>query len=411
MTPAQVRSTAVIALQSLGLQPQNWAKGGIASSVMTACSNVLAALSGQLSGAIAQQWNPTASGGGLQLLSQYFFGLTPPQPTFANGLLTFVNVGGGTYTFAIGQFQVASTVANAAGVYPVYTNTAPFTVLPLSTLVGVPIECTTVGSQGNANPGFVSNIITQMLGVTCQNPAAVVGSDGLTDPALRQLNTNSLGVRGSNFGPRSAYAYAIQTAVNAVTGAPVNVNRWQISLSSHQGQVTIYVASPAGPVITTDLEGISNNIEALSRPDTVTVLPGLAGFPSAPASAGVVDYGPAVTVYVLVSTSAIKAASPNLSVGIPTAASLQAAILAAVEAWFESPQNPIGGLTASDDLLVNFDGIFESGVIGIIGAAVSDVLGATMMSCRFVGVHDLALATGEVAVWTGSVTVQVQIGA
>lgn len=386
MTAAQIRGSIVMVLQSLGLQPQNWAQGGIASSVLTGASNVLATLSTELSNAIAQQWNPTASGGGLQLLSQYFYGITPPQATFATGNLVLTNSGGGVYPFGAGQATFQSTVANANGQYPQYVNTAPFTLLALGT-VTIPVQCTTIGTAGNSSPGFVTLLITQMDGVSCTNPSPIQGTDGLSDAALRALNTNSLGVRGSAFGPRSAYAYAISVAVNAVTGLPVNVNRQSISIASHTGDVTIVVASPAGPVTTTDLEGISNSIEALARPDGVTVLPGLPGFPSAPASAATVPYTAGITCYVV---------APS---GV-TSSQLVTAIDNALSSWFAGTQNPIGGLTANDDAHPNgFTGIFESGVIGIIGAAVASVTGCFLLSTQFDAPGDLALTAGQVAIW------------
>jgi len=391
ITPAQVRASMVTVLQSLGLQPQNWATGGVASSTLTAAATILGSLSTQLSNAIAQQWNPTASGGGLQLLSQYFYGLTPPQPTFATGNVVLSNTGGGVYTYGPGQATFGSTIANANGLYPQYTNISSFTLLAGSlstpTTLTVPVQCTTIGTAGNSAPGFVTLLVTQMLGVTCNNPASILGIDGLTDPALRALNTNSLGVRGSAYGPRSAYAYAISVAVNSVTGLPVNVNRQSISIASHTGEVTIYVASPAGPVSTTDLQGISNSIEALARPQGVTVLPGLPGYPSAPASATTVAYGPTITASIV---------SPSGT----SAAAFITAINEALSTWFEGPQNPIGGLTATDDAHpAGFTGIFATGVDGIIGAAVSALVpGAYLVSTS--GVIDLALTTGQVAVWT-----------
>jgi hypothetical protein len=393
MTPAQIRANAVMVLQSLGLQPQNWAPGGIASSVLTVASNTLGNLSTQLANAIAQQWNPTASGGGLQLLSKYFYGVNPPQATFATGNVVLTNTGGGVYSYGIGQATFGSTVANALGQYPQYTNTAAFTLLALGTAT-VPVQCTTIGSLGNSNPGFVTQLVTSMLGVTATNPNPIVGTDALSDEQLRALNINSLGVH-SVFGPRSAYAYAISVATNISTGAPVNVNRQSISISSHTGDVTIYVASPAGPVITTDLEGISVSIEALARPDGVTVLPGLAGYPSAPASATTVNYDPTISVYVL--------APPGT-----TAATIQTAIETALTTWFTGTKNPIGGLTASDDSHTNFTGIFESGITGIIGAAVAGITGCYLLSAQFVGSGDLPLGAGEVAVDGTTINVNVQ---
>lgn len=415
ISAADIRSTSITVLQSLGLQPQNWAQGGIASSVLTVASSIMADLSLQLSNAIAQQWNPTASGGGLQLLSQYFYGITPPQATFANGTVTLRNIGGGVYTFAAGQATFGNSVANAQGQYAQYVNTASFSLVAgtpsVPTVITVPVECTTIGSLGNANPGFVSLLITQMLGVSCTNLNPIVGSDGLTDAQLRALNANSVAVRGTAYGPRQAYQYAIQTALNSVTGSPVNVNRWSITPSSHYGTVTIYVASPAGPVITTDLQGISTNIDLLCRPDCVTVLPGLPGYPSAPASASTVNYTPNITVYVLVPSAPVPTSpiNPQFFLGPPSAAALANIAATAVENWFESTSNTIGGLTASDDLLVNFTGIFQSGITGLIGAAINAVPGCTVLSTRFATEGDLPLSPGEVAVWGGTITVIIQV--
>lgn len=384
LTATQIRSTMVVGLQTLGLQPQFWATGGIASSFLTVASNVLAGLSTQLSNAIAQQWNPTATGGGLELLSQYFYGLTPPQPTFATGSVQLTNTGGGVYTYGIGQATFGSSVANADGIYPQYTNTAGFT-LNASATLSVPVQCTTIGTAGNAAPGQVSLLVTSMLGVACTNPLAILGTDGLTDQALRDLNLNSLAVRGSNDGPRGAYAYAIAVAVNSVTGLPVNVNRQSISISSHTGEVTIYVASPEGGVIATDLEGISNSIEALARPDCVTVLPGLPGYPSAPASAVTVDYAPDIVYYVVAPPGTV-------------ASDVNTAVSNALSQWFAGPSNPIGGLNASDGSATT-RGIFESGVIGIIGKAVADIPNCYLAACNFNGSGDLPLSDGQVAVW------------
>lgn len=386
MTAAQIRASMVTALQALGLQPTNWAQGGIASSTLTVSANMLALLSTQLSNAIAQNWNPTATGGGLQLLSQYFFGLTPPQATFASGNLTLTNTGGGVYSYGIGEATFQSSVANSDGVYPQYTNTQSFTLLANSTLT-IPVQCTTIGTAGNAAPGFVSLLVTQMLGVSVTNDNPILGVDALTDPQLRLLNQNSLAVRGSAFGPRGAYAYAIQTALNSATNAPVNVNRWQILPSDHQGTITIYVASPQGAVVTTDLQGIGTNIDALARPDGVTVLPGLPGYPSAPASATPVAYNPSITASVVAPAGTSTTTMMN-------------AINVALSTWFSGPQNPVGGLTPSGSLLSQ-PGIFESGVTGLIGAAVAAFgPGCYLFDATFTGTSDLPLNPGEVATWS-----------
>lgn len=393
------RAYGVTALQSLGLQPQNWAAGSIASSFLTVASYLLAGLSTQLSNAIAQQWNPTASGGGLQLLSLYFYNVQAPQGTFASGQVTLTNSGGGVYSYAAGQAFFASTIANAAGVYPTYTNEDAFTLNPSSTIT-IDVECTFLGSGGNAPAGFVTELVTAMLGVTCTNAYAILGSDPLTDPALRQLNIDSLG-KNSDYGPRSAYAYAIQTATNIVTGAPVNINRWTISIDSHTGDVSIYICGPEGTTDPNDQAGVAACIESGqgstdstfygARPGGVTVGPAtvtIGGFTiGSPAPASTVTYAPGlITVYVL---------APKGT----TTTSIQLAIIDALDTWFEGPTNPIGGISAADDQHASFTGIFESGITGIIAQAVASVgPDVLMLSTRFAGSGDLAIGPYQVAV-------------
>lgn len=412
LSGAQFRAQAVTILQTLGLQPQNWPPGGIASSTLTTLCNLLAILSGgqdgtaQTSGlsyAIAQQWNPTASGGGLQLLSKYFYDVTPPQPTFASGNLTLVNSGGGVYTFGAGQATFASTVANSQGVFPTYTNEDPFTLNPSSTLT-IPVSCTFAGSGGNSSPGFVSQLVTAMLGVTADNPGPILGIDALSDTQLRQLNIDSLGSR-SVFGPRSAYSYAIETATNIVSGTAVNINRWTITIGSHTGDVTIYVCGPDGTTDPNDLAGVAQSIESGkgstdpkfngARPDGITVGPSSVTIDGvtigSPSAATPVVYSPNIVAYILAPKGVLASA-------------MQTTILAALNAYFEGPQNPIGGVTAADDANGSFTGVFESGISGVIAQAVASVTGCVMLSSKFTGNADLALSGNEVA--TNGVTTQ-----
>ena len=186
------------------------------------------------------------------------------------------------------------------------------------------------------------------------------------------------------------YAYAIQTATNFVTGSPVNINRWTISVSSHTGNITIYICGPAGTTDPNDQIGVALNIEAIARPDGITVGPTTVTVGGvtigSPAPAIPVNYNPAILVYVL----APKGVS---------AASLQATIASSLVTWFEGATNPIGGATGADDANPSFTGIFESGVSGQIAIAVASVTGCVMLSAKFTGTSDLPLAANQVAVY------------
>jgi hypothetical protein len=373
LTPDQVRASLVNILIGLSVPADKWAKGGVASSILTATANVLSMLSGQLANGLTAYFLPKATGGILQLVAQYVYGVIPPQATFASGPYNLVNAGGGVYTVAAGALTVSDPSTGNK-----YTNTAPFTLNSNSSLT-ITIACTTSGSAGNASPDAITNLVTSLLGVTGSNPSALVGLDPLTDDALRQLCLNSLGARSVR-GPRTAYAYAIQTATNSVTGNPVNINRFVISTASHTGDTNVVIAGPNGTTDPDDLTGVETSIEAQARPEgvTVTVQP-----------ATVVTYAPTLTPWV------------QAPAGV-TAGTLQSAIAAYLTASFGSPANPIGGNVAADDAHPSgFQGILATGVTALVGQAVAAIPGCLLIALQ--GATDLALTADDVASWAGTV--------
>ena len=220
-----------------------------------------------------------------------------------------------------------------------------------------------------------------MLGVTCGNASSVVGQDAMNDANLRTLCLNKLGALSVR-GPRSAYAYAIQVALNPVTGGPVNINRWTITRSSHTGTVAIVVASPAGAADPNDIDGIETSIESgvpgLSpqwsgaRPDCVTV--GVTG-------ATTVDYPPDLVVWVL--------NSPGL-----VANDVETEIAAALTTYIEN--FPIGGVTTDQGT-----GLWATG----LEAQVQQATEATVYSIE--GAFDLNMVAGQVPV--DGITVEVRL--
>ena len=382
MTQAQVRAMGVTILQGLGLQPQLWPVNGVGSTLLTYSAQIIANLSSSLSTAIGQQWLPTAFGGGLQLLSKYFYGVSVPQATFASGNLLLTNTGGGVYTYQPFTAVFASTVANASGVFPTYQNTTLFT-LNASSSLSIPVQCTIVGTAGNAAPGVVTKLVTSMLGVTSTNPLSITGQDVLSDAALRNLDLASIAAR-SVFGPTGAYIFAIQTAINSVTGAPVNINRWTFVLAP-LGVLTVYLASPSGAPSATDVIGATNSIiaNALTLGVTLGVQPAIA-----------VPYTPTLspTVQAPLGTS-------------PTA--VQQTIATAISNYLASTANPIGGTTAFDPGTGGlFTGLQGQTIFGQAASAVStNFPGATLLSMA--GLIDLALT--PVGVATDGVTVNLPV--
>lgn len=374
-TTDQFRAKLVAALLILGIPADKWRAGGVASSMLTVFAATLALMASLLVTVIQAAFLPVATGIGLRLLAYYVYGVTAPEATFANGSLTLTNAGGGVYVVPVGGYTALNPTTGQN-----YTNTAAFTLSGLSTIT-IPAACTVQGSIGSAAPGAINVQVTSLIGVTVTNAASFVGLDAISDVALRQLCLDALGALSVR-GVRGAYAYAIQTAKNSVTQAPVNINRWSILADSHTGVVTVYVASPSGVPDANDVTGVITNIELLARPDAVTV--NVSG-------AITTTYNPTITIWCTTATAV-------------SAAAIQTAAANAISDFIST--YAIGGETANDDSHPSstFTGLFGDAIKAAIGEGLF-AIGVKVISIQ--GATDLSLVSDAVA--TDSVTLSIRI--
>ena len=371
MSGAQVRATMVTTLKILGVPADQWRPGGTYSTILTVTAYTIAAFLGLMAQGLGSGFLETASGGWLTLLAYYVYGVVRPAATFATGLLTLANTGGGVYSYTAGQAIFGNSLTGAQ-----YSNTGPFTLGANATLV-IPVQALVAGSASSSSPGAIDTLVTAMLGVTCGNLAPVAGSDAMGDPALRVLCISALGAMSVR-GPRTAYAYAVQVALNSVTGNPVNINRWWVSAANHTGNVTVWVASPDGIPDPNDVTGVATSIENIARPDgvTVTVVPVVG-----------ILYSGSLSVYCI--------AAPGL-----LQATVQAAVDQAITEYFAN--YPIGGLYKSTFYIfgssLNYAAMWASGLDGAIRSADPRIFAID-------GTHDLALTAGQVAIDNVTATV------
>lgn len=256
-------NTWMQALKDAGVPSDSWRKGGpmrtlmriIAATIVAAWTVVIAAISGG--------FLETSQGNWLTLLAFYVYGVSRVEATFAQGSVTLVNAGGGVFDANPGELILINTTTKKT-----YTNTAIIHLGSGATITGVAIIALEAGSASTSPAGTITGFVTPWSNVTVTNPADVVGLDAQSDADLKSLCMLKLGAL-SLLGPRDAYAYAIRTANN--NGAPVNINRRSISRSNSTGTVSIVIASPSGAPSAGDLAAVETNIEAVARPDTVTV--------------------------------------------------------------------------------------------------------------------------------------------
>lgn len=263
LTPEEVNESFLSILETLRMPARSWRTGGVARTILktvaTTYSNFTAIMSLVIKGGFLE----TATGDWLTLLAKYVYGVERRVSTFATGEVQFTNPGGGVYPWLADQVKVTWTAGKKS-----YVNTVPFTVLG-GAIISVPYRAVEAGAASSVPPGGIAAIETSMPGVTVTNLTSIVGSDAETDDDLRQRCRDKLGSLAVT-GPRGAYAYAAKSAVR-VDGTPVNVNRISVSPYSSTGTVDVYVASVSGAPVPADLDYIRESIEALARPDAVTV--------------------------------------------------------------------------------------------------------------------------------------------
>lgn len=272
-TRAEVQASIYRALAILGVNTTAWSSGAVVRTMVVAASAMLSALS-SLQAQIAQSgFLDLATGDWLTLVARYVYGVKREDATFASGVVTLTNSGGGIYVIDPGDLIVAKPVTGDPNSGKTYRNTTAFVLGAGATLTGIPISAVEAGAASTAAAGEITVLVTSLLNVTCTNPAALVGLDVESDAALRLKCSEKLGAL-SPMGPWDAYAYAARNAHRS-TGEPCGVTRTR-TLKDGYGNVTLVVASATGPVTgtlgddTTDLGAIDNDVQTLAAPLAVT---------------------------------------------------------------------------------------------------------------------------------------------
>jgi hypothetical protein len=269
VTTAQQNEKFLSALEAVGLKARSWREGGSLRTILKIVAAAYAGFTKSMLGFVQAGFLETATFGWLTLLAFYVYGVTRIDQTFATGQVQLTNGGGGVYSGG-SAIPVGGLVVQHATTGKTYTNTAIIDGFNPGVTLFASISATEAGSPSSAQVGTITVLQTVLPGVTCTNLVAIVGADAEADPDLRTRCKNKLSTI-SGLGPRGAYAYAVKSALRT-DGSVVNVNRLSISPSSSTGVVTIYVASPTGAPLSTDLPFITTSIEKYARPDSVTVV-------------------------------------------------------------------------------------------------------------------------------------------
>lgn len=176
----------------------------------------------------------------LVLLAEQVYDYTAREATYATTTVTLTNTAGGLYEIEPGDLQFKSSLSDQT-----YRNTTGGTLASgPGTTLDVVVVADEPGSDSNAGAAEIDTLVTTLLGVTCSNAAAAVGTDTETSAEIVAGCRSKLGAL-SPAGPADAYDYVARNV--ELTGRD-DVTRSRTYADSTTGDVTVYIAGPAGAV-------------------------------------------------------------------------------------------------------------------------------------------------------------------
>lgn len=257
LSQGDVMSGILTIAQAVGLNTTAWQPGQPVRTVLVIVSqkisdamSVVATMNKGRFLEYASAVTPEGGPGWLDILSRSDFDTEREPATYAATSVTFTCVGAAGGSFAPGEMHVAAG-SNT------YHNTATF-VLPATGVVSVNCESDVAGAVGTAGVGSINQLVNSLVGVTCTNASAAIGTDSERNAALVS-RCRSKFASTSVTGPSGAYDFAARTIngpnqVQVVSGAltaPGNpVTRSRPVTNPATGSVTTYVASAVGAYAT-----------------------------------------------------------------------------------------------------------------------------------------------------------------
>lgn len=263
LTVDEAKAAIYTAMANRGVSTTSWKPGAVVRTIIAACAIIYAAFSSMQAAIANGGFLDLATGPWLTLLARYVYNVDRSPEGFATGFITLTNSGGGVWAGDPGDLIVSNPDTGKT-----YRNTEAYS-LGASTSIVVAIQAEEAGSASSSAPDSITNMVTTLLEVTCNNADALVGSDEETNAALRQRCREKTGAASPN-GPRDAYAYFAKSAIRT-DGVKVAVTRVR-TIPDGFGSVNVYVATASGSV-TGDVDDASTDLGAVNKAIQENVVP------------------------------------------------------------------------------------------------------------------------------------------
>ncbi len=272
-TKEAIYRTALGVATAVGLPVTTWHAGDPTRSLFHLESELLAKLeeivvgyirAGFLDTAAELAADGTAAGRGwLNVIARQVFGVDVPAASSATTDVVLTNTGTRFFPdIEAGDITFKNTLTGKT-----YRNTSGGTLEsgPGTTLT-VAVEADEPGSDSSAGAGEIDFMITSMVGVTCSNAAAAIGTDEQDPATTVQQCRDKLSSLSPN-GPKGIYSYV---ARNPELSGTTSVTRVREYGESDTGDVTVYLASASGGVTEPDRALVEAGILRWATPLCIT---------------------------------------------------------------------------------------------------------------------------------------------
>lgn len=199
----------------------------------------------------------------LRVVAEQGFGVFVPEATRATTTVLLTNNEGYLYdNIEPGRLTFRSSLTQKT-----YRNTTGGTLAPgPGTTLALTVVADEAGADSSAGAGEIDELVTTLVGVTCSNALAAIGTDEQAPATTVQQCRDKLDSLSPN-GPKGAYAYVARNAELAGTNAVTKVRTYP---DSDTGDVVVYLAGPSGGVQESDRALVEAAILEWSTPLCIT---------------------------------------------------------------------------------------------------------------------------------------------
>lgn len=333
---------------TFGLPTTAWQSGSVVRQILTLIAQKLADASVVVVGIAGGGFGDFVSDTQAPLWAKQTFDVDIIEAEAATGAIDSVNASVTNYTLQPGELIVAHATSGK-----LYRNQAVITIPASGSLAGIAIAADETGTSSDAAPGAITVLVSNQIGVTVTNPAAVLGADLETTPHLVTRARSKLGSL-SPMGAKDVYNFVATTpslrdgTVLSNTSTPITRTLPVTDITT--GDISVYLATADGAPTGGDVAIVQGAFDTFAEPWTADAT-----------AIAATEHSIAVTYQVWIQATSLT--SPQIE-----------GLIASALALYMS-RAPIGGYVIAPDTgdiyVEEITGVIRTAVTGIVRVSVT----------------------------------------